>query len=79
MMTVKGFTQNANVVSLNGGGLEEQVEKYQYSIDEGQTWLDYDPNNMPIIGQDTWVYGRTISKLGVISSTTKKYYDIEEE
>lgn len=50
MMTVKGFTQNANVVSLNGGGLEEQVEKYQYSIDEGQTWLDYDPNNMPIIG-----------------------------
>lgn len=78
MMTVKGLSQNANVISLNGGGLPEQIEKYQYSMDEGKTWLDYDPTNMPIVGHDTWVYARTISKLGVISSTSKKYYDIEE-
>ena len=79
MMTVKGYSQNANVLSLNGGGLPNQIEKYQYSLDEGNTWLDYETTNMPIIGYDTWVYARTVSKLGVISSTSKKYYDIEEE
>lgn len=78
MMTAKGFSQSANVLSLNGGGIPERIEKYQYSLDEGNTWEDYDPSNMPIIGQDTWVYARTVSKLGVISSTTKKYYDIED-
>ena len=78
MMTVSGFSQNANVVSLSGGGLASQIEKYQVSMDEGKTWQDYDPNNMPIVGHDSWVYARSISKLGVISPTSKHYYDIEE-
>ena len=78
MMTVKGYSQNANVVSLSGGGPSTLVKGYQISLNEGNTWEDYDSNNMPIIGKDTWVYARTISKNGVISSTTKHYYDIEE-
>ena len=31
MMTVKGYSQNANVVSLSGGGITSQIEKYQIS------------------------------------------------
>ena len=48
-------------------------------MDQGNTWKDYNPDDMPIIGQDSWVYGRTISVNGVISPTTKHYYNIEEE
>ena len=47
-------------------------------MDEGETWEDYDPNNMPIVGEDDWVYARTVSNIGVISPVTKHYYDIEE-
>lgn len=79
MMTVKGYSQQANVVSLSGGGPSDLVKKYQISMDQGNTWKDYNPDDMPIIGQDSWVYGRTISVNGVISPTTKHYYDIEEE
>ena len=63
-------------MSLDEGVSQNEVAKYQYSFDKGQTWHDYDPNDKPLIDKTTWVYARTVSKLGVISPVSTKYIEI---
>lgn len=71
-----GLPTDSNYLSLDEGVSQNEVAKYQYSFDKGQTWHDYDPNDKPLIDKTTWVYARTVSRLGVISPVSTKYIEI---
>ena len=67
------LSENSSVIYLAGIDETIPVEKYQYSLDGGETWLDYDKNASPLITQDTLVLARAISNLGVISPVTSQW------
>jgi hypothetical protein len=67
------LSEKSSVIYLAGLDETIPVEKYQYSLDGGETWLDYDKNASPLITQDTLVLARAISNLGVISPVTSQW------
>lgn len=71
------LSENSSVINLASVDETIAIEKYQYSLDGGKTWLDYDPNAVPLVTQDTLVSARTISKLGVISPVSTKWVYID--
>lgn len=70
---VNNLSENSSVIKLMPYDETIQIEKYQYSLDGGTTWLDYDENTAPLVTQDTLVSARAISKLGVVSPTTSQW------
>ncbi len=71
------LSENSSVINLSSMDETIQIEKYQYSLDGGQTWEDYDFNAVPLVTQDTLVSARTISKLGVISPISTKWVYVD--
>lgn len=69
------LSEDSSVVYLESYDERVPIKKYQYSLDGGKTWIDYDKTQIPLVTVDTLVYARAVSRLGVISpETTKMIY-----
>lgn len=66
------LSEDSSVIYLNSYDETVSIKKYQYSLDKGNTWIDYDKNKAPLITEDTLVYARAISSLGVVSPISYK-------
>ena len=71
------LSENSSIINLTVQDETVEIEKYQYSLDNGQTWMDYNFNAAPLVTQDTYVSARAISKLGVVSPVTSEWIYID--
>lgn len=71
------LSQNSSVINLSSIDETIPIQKYQYSLDNGKTWIDYDFTAVPLITENTLVSARTISNLGVVSPVTTVWVYVE--
>ena len=71
------LSENSSIINLATQDETVEIDRYQYSLDNGTTWIDYDFNAAPLVTQDTYVSARAISKLGVISPVTSEWIYID--
>ena len=71
------LSENSAVINLSSIDETVPISKYQYSVDNGETWIDYDFNAVPLITQDTLVSARVISQMGVTSSVSSMWVYVD--
>ncbi len=70
-LLVNNLSEESQTIDLTNINENVPVQKIQYSLDGGNTWIDYDATKPPVVTEDTLVYARSISRLGVISPVSK--------
>ena len=62
-------------ITISGGTSCSGVREYQYSLNNGESWLSYDSNNKPIISTEgvTSVIAKSINNFGVESLNSDPY------